>query len=79
MWFYFEEKCFKICTSWIEEARLRLTFHCISEARMAYVGFSRGQLDRPRVIATAGRLNAQCFTMSESTVCAREGSVIEMK
>ena len=64
-------------SSWIEEAKVLRTFHCMSLASASYVSFTRGQFARPRVRATAGNANAQCRAISLSTVWAREGSIMD--
>lgn len=51
---------------------------CISAIRSSYVSLKHGQFLRPNVRVTAGKLKAQCRTISVSMVCALAGSVIEI-
>lgn len=51
---------------------------CISAISSSYVSLKQGQFLRPNVNVTAGKLKAQCRTISVSMVCALAGSVIEI-
>ena len=51
---------------------------CISAISISNVSLRHGQFLRPRVSVTAGKLKAQCRTISVSIVWALAGSVMDI-